>query len=470
MREEALCTGRAEVLSTKRLIIEEGAKAALVSLAHIGYQEPTITCGLDWKITMRALVYHKSVPKYVAGMLAAKAAPRRFIPRLAPLQLEEVPEPDPVRTFADRAGDWALCKVLLCGICGSDLNLLRAAESVLLEPYASFPAVLGHEVIAEIIAPPAGSDLVAGQRVAIEPVLHCAVRGVALCEPCQRGEYNLCERFTEGDIQPGVVMGYNATVGGGMAEQCMAHREMLHPLPDALDDERAVLVDALASALQPVLDNFPEDHETVLVFGAGIIGQCLIRSLRGLGSQARIVVIARRPFQRDLAMAGGASEVLMTASRKAIGETIGAKHLKTTLGGGNLEGGCHRVFDCVGSPRTVQESLLSLRAKGRYIMVGTAGTLAKADVSSLWFRELTMTGTACYAYGMHQGQRVRTYAKAIELLADPAFPADGLLTHTFALPHWREAFACVFDKKTHGSMKAAFDLRLGIPSDQESPA
>lgn len=417
---------------------------------------------------MQALVYHKSVPKYLAGMLAAKAAPRRFWPQLAPLRLEEVPAPDPARTFPKRSGDWAVCRVRMCGICGSDLNLLRAKESVLLEPYASFPAVLGHEVIGEIITPPAGSALRPGQRVAIEPVLHCAVRGVELCAPCHRGDTNLCEKFTEGDIQPGVVMGFNATVGGGMAEQCLAHREMLHPLPDLLPDERAVLVDALASALHPVLHHLPEDHETVLIFGAGIIGQCVIRSIRGLGSKARLLAVARRPFQQELALAGGADEVLMTADRKSLGKAVGARHLKTTLGGGNLEGGCHMVFDCVGSSTTVQESLLALRAKGRYIMVGTAGTLSKADVSSLWFRELTMTGSACYGWGEHQGTRVRTYAKAIELLTDPAFPASGLLTHTFPLSQWREAFTTVFDKKTHGSIKAAFALPAAPPASDPS--
>ena len=39
----------------------------------------------------------------------------------------------------------------MCGICGSDLNLLKGAESFLLEPYASLPAVLGHEVVAEVV-------------------------------------------------------------------------------------------------------------------------------------------------------------------------------------------------------------------------------------------------------------------------------------------------------------------------------
>lgn len=417
---------------------------------------------------MHALVYRKSVPHYLAGMLASRLAPRRFLPGLAPLALQDIPPPDPASTLGSRSRDWAVCRVRMCGICGSDLNLLRAAESLLLEPYGSFPAVLGHEVLAEIVTPPADSPLTPGQRVVLEPVLHCAVRGLPPCEPCRSGETNVCECFTKGDIAPGVVMGYNATVGGGMAEQCMAHRAMLHPVPDSMPDERAILVDSLASALQPVLDNFPEEHETVLVLGAGIIGQHVVRCLRALGSTARLLVVARRGFQRDLALAGGADQVLMSPTLATLGAAVGARLLKTTLGGGNLEGGCHRVFDCVGSSRSVQQSLLALRAKGRYVMVGTAGTLSKADVSSLWFRQLTMTGTTCYGQGLHRGVLTRTYPLALELLADPGFPDQGLLTHTFPLTSWKDAFACVFDKKTNQSMKVAFDMRQTVHGPQRA--
>ena len=186
----------------------------------------------------------------------------------------------------------------------------------------------------------------------------------------------------------GVILGFHRDAGGGMAEFLAAHPSRLVRLPDTVPDEAAVLTDSLASALQPVLDHFPQDDDTVVVYGAGIIGQHLVRLLRALGSGARIVVVARYPFQEDLARAGGADLVLMDPTRAELGRAVGARFLPTTLGGGNLEGGADLCFDCVGSRRSMQEGLLALRGGGAYVLVGTAGALGQVDFSSLWFREL----------------------------------------------------------------------------------
>ncbi len=175
-------------------------------------------------------------------------------------------------------------------------------------------------------------------------------------------------------------------------------------------------------------------------------------------------MVARHPFQERLATAGGADHVLMKPGRRELGEALGCKMLPTTLGGGNLEGGADFFFDCVGSKSSIQSGLLALRARGAYIMVGTAGGVGPLDLSSLWFRELRLTGSAMYAYGKLRGQRVRTYQAAVDLLAGGHFPTEGLLTHTFPLPRYRQAFQCALDKRHHQSVKVAVDLRQGPDS------
>ncbi|THB65289.1 MAG: alcohol dehydrogenase, partial [Desulfovibrio sp.] len=349
---------------------------------------------------MQALVYHHSVPRYLMCMLLAKLRRKSFFPSVAPLNLRDVEFSLPDE---DWAKGWVTLRVKMCGICGSDLSLLRGAESMLLEPYGSFPATIGHEIIAEVAEAPDGSGFQPGERVVVEPVLSCAVRGCEPCAHCKRGDYNICENFLTGPIAPGPVLGYNASVGGGMAEYMFAHPERLHKVPDSVPDEVAVLADSLASALQPVLDNFPGDDDTVVVLGAGIIGQHLIRCLRALGFGGKLIAVARHGFQQELAKAGGADHIVASASRKSLAQALGAKYLKTSLGGGNMEGGADLFYDCAGGSRTLQEGLLALRGKGRYVMVGTANAINKVDVSSLWFRQLTMTGTMCYSHGTVRG-------------------------------------------------------------------
>jgi threonine dehydrogenase-like Zn-dependent dehydrogenase len=170
------------------------------------------------------------------------------------------------------------------------------------------------------------------------------------------------------------------------------------------------------------------------------------------------VVISRHPFQQELARQGGADLVLASPKRKDIGEAVRARVLPTTLGGGNLEGGADIVFDCVANTHTFQESLLALRGRGTYVMVGTAGTLGPVDVSSLWFRELRVVGTSCYSFADFRGQRVRTYQKAMEMLAGN-YPCEGLLSHVYPLSEFKRAFKTAFDKSRHKSVKVAIDLR-----------
>ncbi|MBM4300302.1 MAG: zinc-binding dehydrogenase [Deltaproteobacteria bacterium] len=401
---------------------------------------------------MKALVYYRSVCRYLLVKGLNRFWPRTFFARVAPLKLQEI-------DFRPPGPAWVVLRPRLCGICGSDLRLLKGAESLLLEPYASLPAVLGHEVVAEVVEAPPGSEWGAGDRVAVEPVLPCAVRGAPPCRYCAAGAYNLCENFLGGELAPGVILGFTRGVGGGMAEMMAAHTSRLVRVPDNVPDEVAVLTDSLASALQPVLDNFPEDRHTVVIFGAGIIGQHLIRLLRVLGSLARVVMVARHRFQAELALEGGANVVMSSPSRTMLGEAVGARLAPTTLGGGNLEGGADLFFDCVGSKSSMQEGLLTLRGRGTFVLVGTAGALGPVDFSSLWFRELRLTGSAMYAHGLCQGKTVRTYEKAVELLAQGDYPSQGLVSHLFRLADYRRAFQVAFDKRRHQSLKVALDLR-----------
>jgi threonine dehydrogenase-like Zn-dependent dehydrogenase len=399
---------------------------------------------------MLALVYYRSVFRYVlARMMGFKSWP--FLVRLAPLRLQQV-------DFAPPGPNWLVLRNRLCGICGSDLRLLKGAESWLMEPYASLPAILGHEVVAEVAEASPGSEWRVGDRVVVEPILPCEVRGLAPCRFCSQGAYNLCENFTQGALAPGVILGFHREAGGGMAQFMAAHPTRVLRLPEGLADEDAVLTDSLASALQPVLDHFPPDRATVIVYGAGIIGQHIIRLIRTLGSQARLVAVARYPFQQELAQTGGADAVLLDPSRAELAEAVGGRLLRTTLGQGNVEGGADICFDCVGTSRSLEEGLLGLRGRGAYVLVATAGSLGRVDLSSLWFRELRLTGSAMYASGTFRGEPVRTYQLAVDLLASGRYPTRGLLSQIFPLQDYRRAFQRAMDKRRWQSVKVALDV------------
>ena len=98
-----------------------------------------------------SLVYYRSIPRYLLAAGLNRLWPRHFFAGVAPLKLQQV-------DFTPPGPDWLVLRNRLCGICGSDLRLLKGVESLLLEPYASFPAVLGHEVVAEVVEAPPASE------------------------------------------------------------------------------------------------------------------------------------------------------------------------------------------------------------------------------------------------------------------------------------------------------------------------
>jgi len=129
-----------------------------------------------------------------------------------PLKWEEVTRPQP------GPGEVQL-RVLACGVCRTDLHVVDGEL-----PDPCLPLIPGHEVVGEVTALGEGTTGVAvGQRVGV-PWLGWTC---GECNPCRRGQENLCERaeFT----------GY--TRDGGYAEYAVADARYCFPVND--DDAQA---------------------------------------------------------------------------------------------------------------------------------------------------------------------------------------------------------------------------------------
>src|SRR5204862_3418154 len=115
----------------------------------------------------------------------------------------------------------------------------------------------------------------------------------------------------------GLQTGYCADTGGGWGKMLVAHRSQLHPVPDRMSDARAVLVEPLACAIHAVLRARPEPGASVLIVGAGTVGILSLLALRELTQAGRVLVVAKHPRQRELALECGATNVI--APRDAVG-------------------------------------------------------------------------------------------------------------------------------------------------------
>lgn len=403
---------------------------------------------------MQALQFELSIPRYLCAKAASRLNAHRFFPKLSCLHMRQLPRPELP------GPEWVRIKVESCGICGSDLNALRGLESFSMEPYASFPAVMGHEIIGRVVEKGAAAGEIAeGTRVAVENILPCAPRGIdPACPACQRGDYALCENFTGGHLAPGVVIGFTKGLGGGFGEYLVAHRSQLFPIPAAVSLRQAVLIDSLASALQPVATHLPAGEQTVLVYGAGIIGLNTIQCLRAAGFTGHLIAIARHQFQAEWARKLGAGEVILRNVFENVAQLTGATVHKPTMGPPVMDGGVDCIFDCVGSSGTIDYSLRFVRKRGKVVLVGTAGSISKVDAAPLWFKEITLTGSAMFSHATVGGKRQRTYQHVIDMLAAGQLQSEGLVTHHFPLTDYAEAMNVALDKKQHQSLKVAFEL------------
>ncbi|HEX5974234.1 MAG TPA: alcohol dehydrogenase catalytic domain-containing protein, partial [Rubrobacteraceae bacterium] len=94
---------------------------------------------------MQALVYRKSIPRYLLMRAGSRRIKSLETSRLSPLQLEDTPAP------GLPTPQWVRVKPLLSGICGSDLGTLSSENSPYFSPLTSPPFTMGHEVVGEIV-------------------------------------------------------------------------------------------------------------------------------------------------------------------------------------------------------------------------------------------------------------------------------------------------------------------------------
>src|SRR5262245_12079361 len=214
----------------------------------------------------------KSIPSWLLLKALGHRFPGLYTSPFALARLREVGEP---RLPTPR---WVRVRPLLSGICGSDLASLTAAGSPFFAPLTSFPFTFGHEVVGTVVETGGEVRRVrVGDRVVVEPALHCGVRGIhPPCPSCKVGNYGNCTNVTAGDISPGVQTGYCRDTGGGWSGSLVAHETQLHPVPEAVADEAAVLAEPFSCALHAVLRAFPgasqADPVNALVLGCGTMG------------------------------------------------------------------------------------------------------------------------------------------------------------------------------------------------------
>jgi threonine dehydrogenase-like Zn-dependent dehydrogenase len=419
--------------------------------------------------SMLSITFEPRAWRWVTAKVFGWAWPHVYWSKLGAVQLRDVERP------SLPGKDWVLLHTRLGGICGTDLGMvqLKHHPGSLLRAYLPSQVALGHENVAEIIG--LGSAVTGwkiGQRVTADSSLGCSVRGIwPPCPSCAAGLFCLCENFDRGAVRPAVLLGGTDFAGGSWSEFFVAHESQLHAVPEAMDDEEAILIDPVACALHAVLRCWPEPENRVAVLGGGIIALATIACLRAMGFTGAIDALLRSNASADRAWQAGANRVIvMGGSRRAadrlapVAEGLGQRLVLGKYGNAMIPAGYDLVYDAVGSSQSLSDAGKMTGPRGTIALLGTP-QIVLAELTPIWFREQRLVG--CYGRQIEQqdGPPRHTYEMVLDLVRTGKLSLSAWRADAYPLVRWADALAAAAGQGGPRRVKTAIDFRT-LSADQ----
>ena len=387
-------------------------------------------------------------------LLNKKLSDPNFKPTIYELvDLEEIPEPELINE------NWIKVKVKLGGICGTDIHILEIDQSTYQLNFVSTPAVPGHEIVGEITEIGENvKNLNIGDRVLIDEVLSCEVRGIELCGACKEGNNNLCYNLDKGDISPGFIIGLCKDTGGGWGQYVVVHESQILKIPDSISFEDALIAEPLAGSIHGVLKNLPKDDDKVIVVGCGVMGLSTILALK-VFSKCKIIALDTRQSQLDIATKLGVDDVFLASKStfiRKIARKLGVRTVSPPLQDPILiGGGADIVFDCVGNTSSLTTSLRLLKPRGTLLLIGQPAILT-LDWTPLFVKEINLIASNTFGSVIINGEKKRTMQIALDLIASRQVDVSDFITHKFKLDDYKKALEVASNKSKFESLKVVF--------------
>jgi L-iditol 2-dehydrogenase len=303
--------------------------------------------------------------------------------------------------------------------CGTDVKVYRRGGHPRM---LRVPTLFGHEMAGRVAAVGAGvAGFAVGDAVVVVNSAPCMA-----CDPCRMGRENLCE-----DLH---------YLNGAFAEYLLVPqrfvRRSTYQVPHNLPFERAALAEPLACVLHGVdaceLSRYGHGGSAeVVVFGAGPIGLLFVAALAR--DRHRVILADPNPGRLEIGRRLGAADTVEIARGGGQADLLRAK----------TEGrrGAWVVVDATGVPEVWSDAIAAVRPGGLVNLFGgcAPGSTVALDTHLIHYSEITIKGVYHH--------RPATIRKALELLADPAFKADLLLSAERPIEGVEEALRSMMRKE-----------------------
>jgi len=304
------------------------------------------------------------------------------------VSVKEVVDPTP-------APDQALIKVEACGICGTDIHVIRGEFAP-----TRYPIIPGHEFCGEVVA--VGSEvrnLKVGDFVAVDPSLFDGT-----CRQCRLGRFNLCEHWNAIGV---------GSANGACAELVAVPAVNAFRLPADIPRSWGALVEPLSCAVHGLDQVGIKAADDYLIYGAGTMGLLLGQLVKDSGAE-RLDIVDTNP------------------KRHALAKRLGADRVATSASELDRPDGWDVVIDATGAVPAIEDGIRRVARGGTFLMFGVANADAKATISPfrIYNDEIRIIGSMAVLH---------SFERALSLLAKGVIDSAAMITDRFSLDDYSKA-------------------------------
>lgn len=255
----------------------------------------------------------------------------------------------PMPSLEEKSG--AIIKTYGCGLCGSDIVKFK-------QKLVHDGAVLGHEIVGEIIEIKTQTDFKVGDKIASAHHIPCFD-----CVYCKGENYSMCGHFKTTNIVPG---GFSEYIY--LSEEHLKHVAV--KIPDNLTPIEASFYEPLGCCVRAIKRGGISKGQKVLIVGLGSIGLLMGQGAKAFGAD----VFGCDIMQERINLA---NELGIIAYHSDDIEEIG----------------CDAVFLTAGADATIDLALKAVRDGGKIIVFASTPKNFGYANNEIYYRELVVMGS-----------------------------------------------------------------------------
>ena len=234
-----------------------------------------------------------------------------------------------------------------CGLCGSDIVKFR-------HKIVHDGAVLGHEIVAEILEINSDTKFKKGDRIVTSHHIPCGE-----CNFCKHGNVSMCEHFKKTNIFP-----------GGFSEKVFVSEEHLknvaYLVPENMTDEEISFYEPLGCCIRAIKRCALQKDDTALIVGLGSIGLLMGEGLKAMGYKV---------YGCDL-----------IPERIELAKKMGIEPFDFSF---EVDG----VFMTSGADKAIDTALKAVRAGGKILVFSSTPLSNGYPNNEIYYKELTVLGS-----------------------------------------------------------------------------